>query len=78
MGVSLRPNPQPHGDITDTRFDWIMNCLQESDHLLTTWEFDFVSSIRDWWDERGWLTEKQQETLESIYGRKMQWPRRRQ
>ena len=34
---------------------------------LTNWEEDFIESIRDQFDERGSLSERQAEILEKIY-----------
>lgn len=44
--------------------------LERPAKTLTTWELDFLTSIRDQFDQRGRLTERQFEKLESIYAEK--------
>lgn len=50
--------------------DWL-EAIESDGVNLTTWEEEFVASIRDRFD-RGWttLTEKQAEILERIYAQK--------
>lgn len=45
----------------------MLDDLQVCRHDLSEWEHDFVESVRDQWEDRGWLSEKQQETLYRIW-----------
>ena len=53
-------------------------CFQLIEHMLSEVEVDlhgkkqpneFIESIRDWFDTKGWLTDKQLEALERFYER---------
>ncbi len=52
----------------EARFEWITGGIDHK--LLTPWEKNFVHSIEDWWEDNGFLTIKQAETLEKIYKEK--------
>lgn len=41
--------------------------LEHNSRGMTKWETDFIDSIKDQWDTKGTLSEKQYETLERIY-----------
>ena len=36
---------------------------------LTTWEIQFIDSVAEQWEEKRWLSEKQQEILNRIYSK---------
>ncbi len=44
--------------------------LEHPSRTLTSWELEFLTSIRDQFDRRGTLTERQFNKLESIYAEK--------
>lgn len=46
--------------------DWLA-AIEEDQDRLTKWEADFVESLRDQWERRGSLSERQVEILERIY-----------
>lgn len=48
---------------------WIES-IQESGRGLTKWEEDFIESLADQFEERGSISERQEEILERIYGEK--------
>lgn len=50
--------------------DWIEK-LQTASRGLTKWEEDFVESISEQFEERGSISERQEEILEKIYSEKM-------
>lgn len=52
-----------------TWWEWI-NWIEEEGVDLTTWEKDFVASIREQLDSRKRISEKQEEILERIYAEK--------
>jgi hypothetical protein len=54
-----------HSDIDQDRFDWIMEGI--ADWKLNPWERRFIDSIKGWWEENGYLTINQGETLEKIF-----------
>jgi len=48
----------------------IEEMLQDIEHLgegLTSWEEDFIESIRDQFNRKQWLTPRQEEILERIH-----------
>jgi len=54
----------------DSQVEEVLEALE--DHFsdqLTPWEFDFVASVREQWDERKTLTEKQRTKLDQIFER---------
>ena len=50
-------------------FSWLEACEENIDRL-STWEMEFIESIRRTLDKYGKLSEKQAETLERIYTEK--------
>jgi hypothetical protein len=54
-----------HSDIDQERFLWIMEGI--ADWKLNPWERRFIDSIKVWWEENGYLTINQGETLEKIF-----------
>jgi len=50
------------------RFEWILEGLD--DDKLTVWEAEFLESVAAFFENRGYLTEKQEEILERIYREK--------
>lgn len=46
--------------------DWIES-IQSTGHDLTKWERDFVESVAGQLEERGWISDRQEEILERIY-----------
>jgi len=54
---------------TDGGEEWLEAC-EEYAERLTKWEQDFVESLREQWDRRGSLSERQLEILERIYAEK--------
>lgn len=49
---------------------WLDSVNNEGKNL-TAWELQFMESITDFYDRRGFLSEKQQEILERIYTEKV-------
>ena len=47
-----------------------LDTIDTEGHRLTKWETDFVDSIHEQWDERGSITDRQEEILERIYSEK--------
>lgn len=45
--------------------DWLDQCSQS--RRLTKWEQDFIESISEQFDERGSISDRQEEILERIY-----------
>lgn len=45
--------------------DWIEQCSRS--RRLTKWERDFIDSLEEQFEERGWISDKQEEILERIY-----------
>jgi hypothetical protein len=46
---------------------WIA-VINEEGRGLTKWETDFMYSITEQWEEKGWMSNRQVEILERIYG----------
>ena len=49
--------------------DWFKS-IEETGVNLTKWEQDFVESVKEQFEKKGSLSEKQQEILERIYADK--------
>jgi hypothetical protein len=49
--------------------DRIEACL-DNRKKLSKWESDFIDSIYIWFERNGFITDKQEETLERIYANK--------
>lgn len=49
---------------------WLDAIEQEASDSLTSWESDFVASLRRQFDEKRTLSQKQCDTLERIYAEK--------
>ena len=49
--------------------NWIA-IIQENEHKLSKWEADFIDSISEQFESKGWISDKQEEILERIYSEK--------
>lgn len=47
-----------------------LDALEEQPRKLTKWELDFTASLREQFDRKGWLSDRQIEILERIYAEK--------
>jgi len=57
------------GDTMDSqRFQWIIRWLDWE--RLTEWEEDFILSVENYFEKRGYLSKKQENILERIYREK--------
>lgn len=45
--------------------DWIEQCSHS--RRLTKWERDFIDSLEEQFEEREWISDKQEDILERIY-----------
>lgn len=50
--------------------DWIERVITEGRNL-SDWEHKFIDSISEQWDEKAWLSARQEEILERIYVEKV-------
>jgi len=50
--------------------EWIETILNEAEDRLSDWERNFIESISNQMDERGWISDKQVVVLERIYSSK--------
>lgn len=48
----------------------MLNTIEDEGRNLTKWEEGFVMSLREQFDERGTISERQTEILEGIYAEK--------
>lgn len=49
--------------------DWILTIEEELSDELSGWEINFIASINDQLNQKGYLSQKQEEILEKIYAR---------
>ena len=49
--------------------DWI-DYVNNNGVNLSKWELDFMESITEFFQERSWISDKQEEILERIYAEK--------
>jgi uncharacterized membrane-anchored protein len=48
---------------------WIL-AIQETGQHLTKWELDFIEDVAEQFDERGTVSDRQEEIIERIYAEK--------
>ena len=59
--------------MTDSKtVEHYLRTIEEEGRNLNKWEQDFVESVREQFDERGTVSDKQEEILERIYTDKTQ------